>query len=412
MSRWLSIVGIGDGGLDSLSPAARTIVDSAKILVGGARHLAMVAEDGRERIAWPSPMSEARPLLEARRGQAVCVLATGDPLCYGVGTRLHRWFDREEIRVIPAQSAFSLACARLGWSLPDIETLTLHGRPPETLGAYLFPGARLLALTEDGGTPVQAAELLRDAGYGESRMTVLEHLGGAEENSVTGTASDWADRRCADLNTLAIECVAGPDTALLPRVPGLPDEAFRHDGQLTKREVRAATLAALAPIPGQRLWDVGAGCGSIGIEWMRAARHSSAIAIERHPERLVLIADNAAALGAPRLQIVEGGAPDALDGLEAPDAVFIGGGLTTDGLFERCWEALGPGGRLVANVVTLEGETQLLALHGHHGGSLTRIAISRAEPVGPYHGWRPLMPVTQWAVRKPSAVSSKADGRQ
>lgn len=400
MTRWLSIVGIGDDGLDSLSPAARAIVDGAQILVGGARHLAMVPEDGRERIAWPSPISDIRPELEARRGQTVCVLATGDPLCYGVGTRLHRWFDREEIRVIPAQSAFSLACARLGWSLPDIETLTLHGRPPETLVAYLFPGARLLALTADGGTPMRAAELLRDAGYGGSRMTVLEHLGGGQENAVTDTASDWGDRRCADLNTLAIECVAGPETALLPRVPGLPDEAFHHDGQLTKREVRAATLAALAPIPGQRLWDVGAGCGSIGIEWMRAARHSSAIAIERHPERLALISDNAAALGAPRLRIVEGTAPEALDGLDAPDAVFIGGGLSKEGLFDRCWEALGAGGRLVANAVTLEGETQLLDLHARHGGSLTRIAISRAEPVGPYHGWRPLMTVTQWSLVK------------
>ena len=407
MTRWLSIVGIGDDGLDSLTPAARALVDRAEILVGGARHLAMVPEDGRERIGWPSPMSDVRPLLEARRGQAVCVLASGDPLCYGAGTRLHRWFDREEIRVIPAPSAFSLACARLGWSLPDIETLTLHGRPPEILAAYLFPGARLLALTENGETPMRAAELLRDAGYGESRLTVLEHLGGARENAVTETASDWGGRRCADLNTLAIECVAGPDVALAPRVPGLPDDAFRHDGQLTKREVRAATLAALAPIPGQLLWDVGAGCGSIGIEWMRAARHARAIAIERNPERVALIADNAAALGSPRLRIVEGSASEALDGLQAPDAVFIGGGITKELVFERCWDALGPGGRLVANVVTLEGETRLLGLHAHHGGSLIRIAISRAEPVGPYHGWRPLMPVTQWAVRKPSAVSDQ-----
>jgi precorrin-6Y C5,15-methyltransferase (decarboxylating) len=259
MTRWLSIVGIGDDGLDSLTPTARALVDGAKILVGGARHLAMVPEDGRERIGWPTPIADVRPLLEARRGQAVCVLATGDPLCYGVGTRLHRWFDRDEIRVIPAQSAFSLACAMLGWSLPDIETLTLHGRPPETLLAYLFPGARLLALTEDGGTPMRAAELLRDAGYGASRLTVLEHLGGAEENAVKDTAADWGNRRCADLNTLAVDCVAGPDTALLPRVPGLPDEAFSHDGQLTKHEVRAATMAALAPIPGQILRARGLG---------------------------------------------------------------------------------------------------------------------------------------------------------
>ena len=400
MTPWLSIVGVGDDGLDGLSPLARAIVDRAELLVGGDRHLAMVPEDGRERMAWPSPLSEIRPVLEARRGQAVCVLATGDPLCYGVGTRLHRWFGRDEILVFPSPSAFSLACARLGWSLPDIETLTLHGRPPETLIAYLFPGARLLALTKDGETPMRAAELLCDAGYGESRLTVLEHLGGAREKTVTDTAADWGDRRSADFNTLAIDCAAGPDTMVLPRVPGLPDDAFRHDGQLTKREVRAATLAALVPIPGQRLWDIGAGCGSIGIEWMRAARHSRAIAIERNPERIALIADNAAALGTPRLRIVEGSAPDALDGCEAPDGVFIGGGLSTEGVFERCWEALVPGGRMVANAVTLEGEGRLLDLHARHGGSLTRIAVSRAEPVGPYRGWKPLMPVTQWSVVK------------
>ncbi len=400
MNPWLSIVGVGDNGLDGLSPPARAVVDRAELLVGGDRHLAMLPEDGRERIAWPSPLSDIRPVLEARRGQAVCVLATGDPLCYGVGTRLHRWFARDEILVLPSPSAFSLACARLGWSLPDIETLTLHGRPPETLVAYLFPGARLLALTEDGETPMRAAELLCNAGYGESRLTVLEHLGGARENSVTDIAADWGDRRSADFNTLAIDCAAGPETMVLPRMPGLPDDAFRHDGQLTKREVRAATLAALVPIPGQRLWDVGAGCGSIGIEWMRAARHSRAIAIERNPERIALIADNAAALGTPLLRIVEGSAPDALDGCEAPDAVFIGGGLSTERVFERCWEALGPGGRLVANAVTLEGEGRLLELQARHGGSLTRIAVSRAVPVGPFRGWKPLMPVTQWAVVK------------
>ena len=400
MSRWLSIVGIGDDGLDGISPSARTLVDGAEVLVGGERHLAMVPEDGTERIAWPSPLSDIRPILEARRGRSVCVLATGDPLCYGVGAKMHRWFDREDITVIPAPSAFSLACARLGWSLPDIQTLTLHGRPLETLAAFLAPGARLLALTADGGTPARAAELLRANGYGDSRLTVLEHLGGPAENTVIGTAADWNDGACADLNTLAIECVAGPNAALLPRVPGLPDDAFGHDGQLTKREVRSATLAALAPFPGQRLWDVGAGCGSIGIEWMRAAPHAEAVAVERDSARIARIAANADALGTPRLHIVEGTAPQALADLDSPDAVFIGGGLSTAGLFECCWQALRAQGRLVANVVTLEGEAELLRLRAEFGGDLTRIAVSRAEPVGPYHGWRPLMPVTQWSVVK------------
>ncbi len=400
MKPWLRIVGIGDDGLDGLAPAARALVDGAEILVGGARHLAMVPQDGRERIRWPTPISDIRPLLESRRGRLVCVLATGDPLCFGVGVKLHRWFEHNEISVVPAPSAFSLACARLGWSLPDVQTLTLHGRPLETLAGFLVPGIRLLALTENGETPARAADLLTANGYGGSRMTVLEHLGGTRENSVTATAAEWGGRRCADLNTLAIECVAGPDTALLPRVPGLPDAAYRHDGQLTKREVRSATLAALAPVPGQQLWDVGAGCGSIGIEWMRAAEHARAIAVERRAERIALIAENAAALGTPRLTIVDGTAPEALKGLDRPDAVFIGGGLGTPGLFDHCWDALPPGGRLVANVVTLEGEAELLRLRAEHGGTLTRIAVSRAEGVGTLHGWRPLMPVTQWTVAR------------
>ncbi len=400
MSRWLSVVGIGDDGLGGVAPSARALIDAADILVGSERHLAMIPEDGRERLLWPRPISEVRPMLEALRGRPVCVLASGDPLCYGIGAKLHKWFDREDIAVIPAPSSFSLACARLGWSLPDIQTLTLHSRPLETLSAFLGPGARLLALTENGETPGRAADLLAASGYGESRLTVLEHLGGPKENIFEGTAADWDGRTCADLNALAIECVAGPDAAILPRVPGLPDEAFRHDGQLTKREVRSATVASLAPFPGQRLWDVGAGCGSIGIEWMRSAAHAEAVAIERAPERIALIAENAATLGTPRLEIVEGTAPDALEGLARPDAIFIGGGLSTSGLFERCWRALDRHGRLVANVVTLEGEAELLRLHAEHGGSLTRIAVSRAEPVGPFHGWRPLMPVTQWSVTK------------
>ncbi len=400
MTRWLGIVGIGDDGLDGLTPAARTVLDGAEVLVGGARHLAMVPEDGRERLRWPSPLSDIRPILEEHRGRPLCVLATGDPLCYGVGAKLHRWFDRDEITVIPAPSAFSLACARLGWSLPDIQTLTLHGRRLETLAAFLAPGARLLALTENGETPSRAAALLHGHGYGGSRVTVLEHLGGAEERVVESAAADWDVGRCADLNTLAIECNADAGVTLLPRVPGLPDEAFRHDGQLTKREVRAATLAALAPFPGQKLWDVGAGCGSIGIEWMRSAPHAEAVAVERDPNRIGLIAENAATLGTPRLDIVEGAAPEALVRLDRPDAIFIGGGITTPGLVDACWDALEAQGRLVANVVTLEGEAEVIRLQSRHGGALTRIAVSRAEPVGPFQGWRPLMPVTQWALVK------------
>ena len=293
-----------------------------------------------------------------------------------------------------------LACARLGWPLAETEALTLHGRPLDLLRAHLAPGARLLLLANDGDTPARVAGLLAGAGYGESQITVFEHMGGAKEGRLDGTAGDWRETGCAALNTIAVECRAGPDAQVLPRTPGLPDGAFENDGQLTKREVRAATLAALAPLPGQRLWDVGAGSGSVAIEWLRAARGARAVAIERNPERAAMIARNALALGTPELEIVGGAAPEALAGLDAPGAVFIGGGAASQGLIEACWTALSPGGRLVANVVTLEGEASIAAWHERIGGELIRIAISRTKPLGDMSGWHSLAPVTQWAVTK------------
>lgn len=400
MSPWLTIVGIGEDGLPGLGPAARAAVEAAELLIGGERHLAMVPPDGRERLAWPSPLSALVERIESFRGRRVCVLATGDPLCYGVGTTLARRIPLAELRILPAPSAFSLACARLGWSLPEVDSLTLHGRPLALLQAYLQPGARLLVLCDDGSTPAQAAALLTAAGWGPSRLTVLEHMGGERERRLEGRAEAWTQERVADFTTLAIECLSGPEAALLPRTPGLPDGAFRSDGQLTKREVRAATLAALAPVPGQLLWDVGAGSGSVAVEWMRCDPRNRAIAIEAKAERRAFVAENAEALGTPKLAIVAGRAPEALSGLEAPDAVFLGGGIDTAGVFEAAWAALKPGGRLVANVVTLEGEARLLALHAARGGELLRIGVSRAEPVGPFHGWRPLMTVTQWRLAK------------
>jgi precorrin-6Y C5,15-methyltransferase (decarboxylating) len=400
--RWLSVVGIGDDGLDGLAPAARALVDHADVLVGGVRHLDMVPQDGRERLTWPRPpLSDLIPLLEERKHRAVCVLATGDPMSYGIGVTLARHIAAEEMTIIPSPSAFALACARLGWPLAEIETLTLHGRPPALVESFVQPGARLLILSDGAETPGTVAELLRARGYGDSRLTVLEHMGGERERIWTGFARDWAASGVAPFNTLAVECLAGPDAALLPRVPGLPDEAYRHDGQLTKREVRAATLAALAPVPGQLLWDVGAGAGSVAIEWMRAHPTCRAVAVERDPDRLRLIADNATALGAPRLDMVAGEAPAALDGLAPPDAVFVGGGAATPGLFEACWQALRPRGRLVANAITVEGEGALYRWREETGGTLVRIAVSRAEPVGGFSGWRALSPVTQLTAVKP-----------
>ncbi len=401
MTRWLSVVGLGEEGLDALSPAARALVDQAEVLVGGKRHLEMVADDGRERLTWTSPLRLLVDEIERRRGQPICVLATGDPQAYGIGVTLARRISIQEMTIVPAPSAFSLAAARLGWSLSEVDALTLHGRPLALLHPYLQPGAKLLILSEDGKTPGHIAALLRDRGYGNSTVVVLEHIGGPRERVIAGTAADWAINRVADLNTVALACVADPAAPLLVRSPGLPDDAFRHDGQITKREVRAVTLAALAPVAGQLLWDVGAGAGSIAIEWMRAAPRAAAIAVEKDRDRLALIAANAAALGTPTLEIVAGAAPEALAGLAPPDAVFIGGGATQPGLFDACWQALRSGGRLVANAVTLEGEQALVAWRQARGGTLVHLAVSRAAPVGRFTGWQPFRPVTQFAVTKP-----------
>ena len=401
MSAWLSIVGIGEEGVAGLAPAARAALDEAEVLVGGARHLAMVPADGRERLEWPRPFSALAGELHARRGRRVCVLATGDPFCYGVGTVIARHFPLDELRVHPAPSAFSLACARLGWSLPEVETLSLHGRPLAALRAAMRPGARILVLSHDASTPAQVAQLLSDAGYGASRIVVLERMGAAAERIREAPAASLSLEDVHDFNTVAVECVAGPEVPLRSRVPGLPDDAFVHDGQLTRRVPRAAALAALSPFPGQLLWDVGAGCGSIAIEWMRAAPGARAVAVECLPERVALIERNAQGLGTPDLRVVAGEAPGALAGLDAPpDAIFLGGGISAPGLIEECWSALPAGGRLVAHAVSLEGESVLIGAHATFGGELSRIAVSHATPIGRYRAFRSGYPVTALSVRK------------
>ena len=399
MSGWLNIVGIGEDGLEALSPAARSLIDTAEVLVGGARHLAMIAADHpAERLGWRKPFADSYAAIEGHAGKRVTVLTTGDPMHYGVGVVLsHRMKDAIAV-VIPAPSAFSLAAARMRWPLQDVACLSVHGRPAEALYPHIHPGARLLILTNGRDTPAQIAGMLTARGFGDSRVTALEHMGGQREARHEALAKDWGDGPVADLNTIAVDCVAAPGARILSRVAGLPDDAFEHDGQMTKREIRAATLAALAPLPGQLLWDVGAGCGSVAIEWMRAG--GRAIAVEANPDRMAKAARNAAMLGVPELKLIAGTAPAALDGLDSPDAVFIGGGISAAGLFEACWAALQPGGRLVANTVTIEGEATLARLHGEHGGEMVRLAVSRLSPVGRLHGWKPMMQVTQWqAVR-------------
>ena len=401
MKPWLAIVGIGEDGLAGLDAAARTLVDTAEILVGGERHLAMVPSGDVERLTWQRPFSDTIGAIAARRGRRVVVLASGDPSWYGVGAVLARHFPIGEMTILPHPGAFSLAAARLGWAIADCAVLSLHGRPVDTLRLHLAPHRRLLLLSEDGTTPRAVAHLLTELGWGPTRLTVFEHLGGPREAAVCEEAQHWGERQSADLNTIAVECRAGPEARPLSRFAGLPDDAFEHDGQLTKREVRAMTLAVLAPLPGERLWDVGAGCGSIAIEWLRAIEGGDAVAIERNPDRAAMIARNAAALGVPGLNIVTGTAPQVLAGLDAPDAVFIGGGISDPELLPTAWDALRPGGRLVANIVSLAGERMLLDWQARYGGVLTRIAVSHVAPLGMQEAWRPLLPVTQLAATKP-----------
>jgi precorrin-6Y C5,15-methyltransferase (decarboxylating) len=397
---WLHVIGIGEDGLDGVSAGSRKLIASAELIVGGARHLGFVTEGTAARLAWRQPLADTVPELLRWRGRRVVVLASGDPLCYGVGNKLLRHIPLAEMRVIPAPSAFSLAGARLGWDTADIDRVTLHGRPREALKRYFAPGAKLLVLANDGTTPAEAARMLVEAGYGESEIVVFEHMGGDEERRLDGVAARWHEPPAAELNTIGIRCVAGPRAKRYRGAPGLPDHAFESDGTLTKRELRAVTLAMLAPYPGAVLWDVGAGAGSIAIEWLLQEPRAEAIAIERDPARIALIARNAEALGTPELEIEHGEAPAVLDGLPDPDVVFVGGGLSAPELIETCYERLKPGGRLVANAVTLEAEATLTRAREMFGGTLARIAVSRADALGAFSAWRPLMPVTQYAVTK------------
>ena len=399
--RWLAIVGIGEDGADGLSPSARGLVANAGLVVGARRHLALAdCLIKGERLAWPSPLHGAFPAILARRGQSVVVLATGDPFHFGIGKQLAELVAADEFICVPQSSAFSLAAARMGWALQDTVTISLHGRALAGLVRHLQPGARILALSWDEGTPGEVARLLTARGCGGSRLTVLQAMGGGRERRARATAATFAtdigETALDPLNTIAIEIAADAGARILPLAPGLPDDAFEHDGQLTKREVRAITLAALAPRRGELLWDIGLGAGSIAIEWLRCDPSLRAIGIEARADRAARASRNALALGTPDLDIVGGAAPGALQGLAPPDAIFIGGGLTDEGMLEMAWTALTPGGRIVANAVTLESEGRLAAAFAEHGGELVRLSIARAEPVGDLTGWRPAMPVTQW----------------
>jgi precorrin-6Y C5,15-methyltransferase (decarboxylating) len=395
----LVVVGIGADGWEGLSPAAQTALQSAEVLMGSTRQLALVPTVAVERVAWPSPLSEALPdLLQEYSGRRICVLASGDPTFHGIGTTLTRLLGADAVRVIPHPSSVSLACARLGWAQDQVQVVSLVGHPVERVHPHVQPGRRLLILSWGAQTPAEVAELLVARGYGSSELTVLEQLDGPSERVRSTRAAEWS-AEVAALNVIGVHCQAHADAALLPTVPGLPDDAYESDGQLTKREVRAVTLSRLAPVPGQLLWDIGGGAGSIAIEWSRHHPTCRAIAIERDPDRAKRLERNVSALGGS-VDVVHGAAPKALDGLESPDAIFIGGGATATGMFDTCWDALRPGGRLVVNGVTLETESVIAQWYGEHGGDLIRLEVQRAAPVGRLTGWRPAMPVTIWSVTK------------
>jgi precorrin-6B C5,15-methyltransferase / cobalt-precorrin-6B C5,C15-methyltransferase len=401
-ARWLSIVGIGEDGVDGLSAAARGLIGAADIVFGGRRHLALAAPliRGAAR-AWPSPFDGAADEVRRHRGRQVCVLASGDPFHYGIGAVLARHIEPREMIVLPAPSAFSLAAARLGWSLPETVLLSLHGRSLDLVRPHLQPGARILILTSDGDGPAAIAELLAGSGFGQSRLTILEALGGPRQRIRSTNAAEFGLGSVDALNTLAIEVAAAPDARILPCSAGLADDLFEHDGQISKREIRAIVLSSLAPRRGELLWDVGAGCGSVAIEWMLSDPTLRAIAVERRDDRAARIVRNAAACGVPGLQVIAGRAPAALAELAAPDAIFIGGGASEAGVLDAAARALGPGGRLVVNAVTVETETLLLGRHAVLGGELLRLAIARAEPLGGKTAWRAAIPVTQWKWTKP-----------
>lgn len=400
--KWLALVGIGEDGVAGLGEAARRAIADAEFMFGSVRHLALAAElvQGESR-RWPTPFDGAVQEVAALRGRRVCVLASGDPFNHGVGVSLARRISACEMQVWPAPSSFSLAAARLNWALQDVDCVSLHGRPIDLIRPLLHPGRRILALTSDGAAPAATGQALADAGFGASRVTVLENLGGPTETVSGHLARALSGRAFSPLNIMAVEVAADAQARILPFGFGLDDALFEHDGQITKREIRAATLAALSPRHGELLWDIGAGSGSISVEWMLAHPSLRAVAIEKDAERAGRITRNASRFGVPALRVVHGAAPEAMNGLPVPDAVFIGGGGSREPVAQAAMDALRPGGRLVANAVTLEMEAVLVDLYRRFSGELTRFAISRASAIGGLTGWQPARPVTQWSWVKP-----------
>lgn len=395
------VVGIGADGWDGLSLSSRQVVSEAEVLLGGARHLELVPASTAVREPWPTPLLDSlSAILDRYDGHRVVVLASGDPLLSGIATTIIALLGPDQVEVHPAVSSASLARARLGWSAESTDVVSVVGRDHDVLRRWFTPGRRLVVLSSDGSSAFLVAAMLVQDGYGESTLSVLGDLGSASESRVDGVASAWTGATAPPLNVVCVEVAAGPATQVLATGPGLPDDAFEHDGQLTKRDLRALALSRLAPSPGERLWDVGAGAGSVGIEWMRTDPRCSAVAVEASDERAARISRNAARLGVPGIDVRLGAAPQVLADLPEPDAVFVGGGAGVPGVLETCWDRLRPGGRLVVHAVTLETEAVVTSWRQQVGGELTRVSLEHAEPLGSFTGWRPARPVVQWAVQR------------
>jgi precorrin-6Y C5,15-methyltransferase (decarboxylating) len=390
----IEVVGIGAEGWASLDEQAQDLVRRAELVVGGARHLELLpTSTDQRRIAWPQDLrQELTALLSGHDRRLTVALATGDPLVSGIGSTLIEVFGADQVRINPAVSSVALARARMGWPDDTVEVIRLRGDDVDQVRRWLYPGQRLIILSRDADSPAEVAAVLDAADCGDSELTVLGNLGTAEESRQSHP------RPAPALNVVCVEVRGGAASASL--APGLPDEAYEHDGQLTKRDVRASALARLMPRPGELLWDVGAGAGSIAIEWLRTHPRCRAVAIERDQHRAKRIAANAAQLGVPGLRVVRGFAPAALAGLPEPDAIFVGGGATTE-VLDVAWSALRTGGRLVAHAVTLETEMVLSGCWQRRGGELTRIGIEHLERIGSYHGWKPSRSVVQWSAVKP-----------
>lgn len=396
MTMKVTVVGIGADGWSGLDDARRRAVSEAEVVIGGERHLRLLPVGiTPERAQWPSPLRAGLPaLLEKYPGKRVVAIASGDPLLAGIATTLIELLGADAVEILPAISSEALARARMRWPAESVTVVRDHRELPR----YLAPGHRILVLSADASTPAEVGQLLAESGFGASLLTVLENLGGTDERRTEADARSW-HATVDNLNVVAIECVG---VAGLGWATGLPDDAFDHDGQLTKRDARASALARLGPAPGQLLWDIGAGAGSIGIEWLRAHPTCRAIAVEAREDRAKRVAENAVRLGVGSLRVVTGSAPAALAGLPAPDAVFVGGGATDDGVLDLAWRALKPGGRIVVHGVTLQTEQALTARYAQLGGELTRLHVEHAEPLGSFTGWKPSRAIVQWSATKPA----------